>query len=362
MNVLLVGYMFGRGGIQTHTHFLAEGLIQRGHKVDVISPPATSGDRRPLRRGGSYRLNVYNGLADIANGFAYSRLEIPDVAIVCGTGWKAMAGLLALSTPTRKVFFEVMSGKRNGHIDPRMLIHCGFDAVVGQTSQVEERFCREFGWNGLHLAIPALPEALEKVCEIPLRRVSRHDGMLRLVYFGRLTHHKGLSFLLENWETLAIYNATLDIFGNGPEEAKLATIIKARGLGSKVRLMGTYPEGANYVELMQSYDIKLLPTWGDEGAPLVLLEAMACGLPFVANGVGGISDYRNDDCCITGGDLSDFFRAFDELVNKLKLGWVNPQRLQDHYRQHFSFDALVNRWETFLVELAGTSPEQKQLR
>ena len=118
------------------------------------------------------------------------------------------------------------------------------------------------------MTIPALPEPLELTCTIPEREQRPDDGSLRLVYFGRLAVHKGLAFLLENWEALAAHNATFDIYGKGPEEEKLAGIISDRGLSSQVRLCGAYPQGAECVALMQSYDIKLLPTWGDEGAPL----------------------------------------------------------------------------------------------
>jgi glycosyltransferase involved in cell wall biosynthesis len=356
MKVVLVGFMFGHGGIQTHTHFLAQGLSARGHDVTVVSPPPPSGDLRPLRDDGNYRLEVYGGFADVLRGFSSCRIGVPDVAVVCGTGWKAMLGVLSLPTSTRKVFFEVMSGRRNGRMDPRILVHRGFDAIVGQASPVEERFCREFSWKDRRVTIPALPEPLELSVRIPDRENSLNSGEpLRLVYFGRLAAHKGVDYLLDNWDALAAHNAILDVYGSGPEENKLARIIGERSLSSKVRLLGSYPRGAECVALMQSYDIKLLPTSGDEGAPLVLLEAMACGLPFVANGVGGIPDYRNVDSRITTGDLAEFLPSVGDLIAARRQGRVDCQRLQAHYRRHFSFDSLVDRWEAFLAELVGSA-------
>lgn len=38
MNCLLIGYMHGQGGIQSHTHFLATGLTEHGHSVLVLTP------------------------------------------------------------------------------------------------------------------------------------------------------------------------------------------------------------------------------------------------------------------------------------------------------------------------------------
>jgi glycosyltransferase involved in cell wall biosynthesis len=345
--------MFGHGGIQTHTHYLAQGLTHRGHEVTVLSPPPMAREHRPLRKGGSYRLQTYAGnVSDILFGFASCKFGIPDVAVVCGTGWKAMLGTLSLPKQTRKAFFEVMSGKRIGRLDPRMLVHRGFDAIVGQGCPVEERFCREFSWKSRRTTIPALPEPLELAAEIRERHIAPPQGGVRLVYFGRLAAHKGLAFLLENWHVVDANVAAFDIYGKGPEEKRLAAMIAERSLGSKVRLLGSYPSGAHCVALMQRYDVKLLPTWGDEGAPLVLLEAMACGLPFVANGVGGIPDYRNPDCRITSGDLAEFLPALHCMITALRRGEINQARLQEHYRRHYSFSALVARWEAFLLELA----------
>ena len=106
----------------THTHFLAQGLSATGHYVTVVSPQPMSGDKRPLRPEGKYRLAVYGGVTDALSGFASCSVSTPDVAVVSGTGWKAMMGTLALPSRTRKVFFEVMSGKRGPRMDPRMLV------------------------------------------------------------------------------------------------------------------------------------------------------------------------------------------------------------------------------------------------
>jgi glycosyltransferase involved in cell wall biosynthesis len=362
LNILLIGYMYGRGGIQTHTHFLATGLVERRHHVVVATPGPIHGDAPTPAFEGDYQLVQYAGLGEALRRFNIDRKLSFDAAVVCGTGWAAMAGVRALRGVKRRIFFEVMSGARSGYLDPRMLVHTGFDAIVGQARPVEELFCSEFNWRKAHVPIPALPDPLERSCEIPPRKRLElgADGKLRLVYFGRLAAHKGVDFLIENWRSLSEFAGSLDIYGTGPQFDELRTMIADKKLAEMIRLRGAYPAGQHYVELMQQYDLKLLPTIGAEGAPLVLLEAMACGLPFVANGVGGIPDYANMDCGITSGNRDEFLPLCRKLAGRIMAAEIVPERLQAHYRNHFAFERLVDSWEAFLLADCSTVAAQPQ--
>ena len=342
LTIVLIGYVHGRGGIQTHTRFLAEGLSQRGHEVHVFSP-------RPMAEHGHVDENsdvqVYQGIRNLSRGI---REVKPDVTVVVGTGWKAMLGVVAGARRCHKIFFEVMSGARSRWFDPRMLVHMGFDAIVGQGTPVTRRFVKEFGWQGPAETIPALPEPLERQFEIPARKRTAIAEGVRFVYFGRLAPPKNVGLLIERFDEFACTESTLDIWGGGSDAGKLAEMIVERGLGNRVKLRGPYPEGQAYIALLQSYDLLLLPTIAEEGAPLVLLEAMACGLPFVANGMGGIPDYANPDCEITDGSISDFIPGVKNMVTRLRAGDIDPVRLQTHYARNYSFDRLIDRWDMFL--------------
>ncbi len=141
--------------------------------------------------------------------------------------------------------------------------------------------------------------------------------------------------------------------GGGANSEAISTLIQKNGLGGAIRMRGRYPEGRAYIELLQSYDLKLLPTVGEEGAPLVLLEAMACGLPFVANGVGGIPDYNNPDCLITNGNIGGFIPSVIAMVQRLRGNDLDPARLQGCYEDKFSYKHLVDRWEDVLTRVVN---------
>lgn len=351
MSVLLVGYAHGEGGITTHTHWLAHGLAHRGHHVRVLSPQPPAGQPESPWPDRGYAVDHYGATRDALRGFAALGSERFDVAVVAGTGWKAMGGVLANRRIKRRVFFEVMSGEALGLADPRRLMHAGFDSVVSMALSIEQNFCRDFHWRGRRAIIPALPEPLELLASIPDRGVIAPPGKLRGCYFGRLAVHKGAGFLAEHWDTLSADLESLDIYGTGEERESIAARIAEQGLGDVIRLHGRYPDGQGYVDLLKQYDLLLLPTIGAEGAPLVLLEAMACGTPFVVNGMGGVAHYANQDCRITSGDIAEFLPAVAEIAAEIACGHIDGSRLQGHYRDHFSYDVLVGQWERYLSEL-----------
>jgi glycosyltransferase involved in cell wall biosynthesis len=139
----------------------------------------------------------------------------------------------------------------------------------------------------------------------------------------------------------------LHFFGSGSELPLIEKWVKQQQLDGRVFCHGDYPSGRAFAELMASFDLTLLPTIGAEGAPLVLLESMACGVPFVACNVGGIADYKNKDCIICEPG-SDFIAVVEELVKKIKNGEINRERLKDFYDTEYSNIVLTRKWNTWL--------------
>ena len=78
----------------------------------------------------------------------------------------------------------------------------------------------------------------------------------------------------------------LFILGDGALRRSLETLIKESGLSDDISLPGFQN---NIKDWLQHFDIFIISSIR-EGQPLVLLEAMAFGLPIVATSVGGIPD------------------------------------------------------------------------
>lgn len=106
------------------------------------------------------------------------------------------------------------------------------------------------------------------------------------VAIGRLAPQKGFDILLAAFAEAqrSSPDARLLIVGDGEDQKALATQLAAAGLGSSAQLLPSRPDIA---EILAAADVFVLPSrW--EGLPLVLLEAMAAGLPVVASAVGDV--------------------------------------------------------------------------
>lgn len=119
----------------------------------------------------------------------------------------------------------------------------------------------------------------------------------RLVYIARVVPIKGLLDLLSSMDILRRHgfpNLHLDVLGpteHVPEyyEACLAKI-ESLGLHDHVTVHGT----VNVRDMLDQFDLLVLPSY-NEGQPIVVLEAMAAGIPTVGTDVGGMRQLIGDE-------------------------------------------------------------------
>jgi glycosyltransferase involved in cell wall biosynthesis len=110
----------------------------------------------------------------------------------------------------------------------------------------------------------------------------------------RLVYKNGLDTLIESAALVAKNKPDIlfVIAGKGPSRKLIEESIKELGIEDNIKLTGFVPD-----KLLPIYynaaDCFVLPSASGEGLPLVLLEAMACGLPVIATTVGGSPEIIN---------------------------------------------------------------------
>lgn len=114
-----------------------------------------------------------------------------------------------------------------------------------------------------------------------------------LLSVGYLFENKGHHLVIEAMRSLP--GAELLIIGEGRDRPRLQSLIERWGLQDRVRLVGSVP----HRELPRFYNAAdaLVLASSREGSPNVVLEAMACGTPVIATGVGGVPDLLTSRTC-----------------------------------------------------------------
>jgi glycosyltransferase involved in cell wall biosynthesis len=126
------------------------------------------------------------------------------------------------------------------------------------------------------------------------RRSHRATRPVRLVFIGRLVPYKGCDMLLEAAAPLLrAGDATLEIFGDGPERESLAAQIERLELKDSARLAGWIDHRELQHHLAKA-DVLAFPSIREFGGGVVL-EAMAVGLVPVVVDYGGPGELLSPD-------------------------------------------------------------------
>ena len=173
----------------------------------------------------------------------------------------------------------------------------------------------------------------------------------RLIGFvGRLSHEKGLDFLIQAFSRLRKDhpNIKLLLCGTGPSERELRKRVKQLDLSSSVIFAGFVNDVAS---ALKKIDIFVMPSL-TEGMPMVLMEAIAAKKNIIATKVGGmpemLSDYKRS-LLVPHGDaelLQDAIAAFlgdSKLVTgdvSQSVAAFSASRMAESYRSVY-LDSIV---------------------
>lgn len=169
----------------------------------------------------------------------------------------------------------------------------------------------------------------------------------RVIAVGRLDYQKGFDRLIQAWElvqhTGKFTDWKLDIFGQGEWLEMLQKMIDKAELQSTVRLnRPTKQIGEEYVK-----SDMLVMSSNYEGFPMVMIEAMACGLPVVSFdykcGPKDIIHPGTNGLLVPNGDIRALAHAMMEVMADeayRKMLSQNARKVVDTYSE----EAVMSQW------------------
>ena len=151
---------------------------------------------------------------------------------------------------------------------------CDYDRALAETRRlVAPDAPRQVIFNGVDT------EALPQAAPVEPRRVA---------FVGRLVAQKDPQLVTEISRRLAADGIAVAIIGGGSAEGQVRRSLGSEIAAGKVVMTGEVDRERALAELASSSVLVLPSRW--EGLPVVLLEALAIGVPVVAAAVGGVPE------------------------------------------------------------------------
>lgn len=146
----------------------------------------------------------------------------------------------------------------------------------------------------------------------PGARLHPPSASSTVLYVGRLAPEKGIDDLLQAWRRASLPDAfRLEVVGDGPSRARLE---RSRPL--RTHFAGWLGHGALTTRMLTARALVFPSKW-PEGFPLVLVEALAAGLPVIASDLGSpgvLAGELGTDFAVPPNDISAWVEALRRLT------------------------------------------------
>lgn len=349
------------GGAEYVIAALAAGMARRGHAITVISLLDESGSspferlsgtgpelvtiRVPPRR---YRLELRH------LGIELSRIRPLLIhthgyhADLVGLRAARQAGVPALSTVHGYTRGD-WKNRLYEWLDRRALRR--FDAVVPVSEPLRQE-----------LAAASVPAAKLRVmvnaCVGPVSLLGRAESRWQLGlptdalvagWIGRIAPEKGPDVFLDALAQAPAWHGSL--IGAGPLQDSLRSRAEALGVADRLHWHGSIPDASSRFD---AFDVIVLSS-RTEGTPIVLLEAMAAGIPLIATRVGGIPDAvgTGEAYLVPPEDPLAIARCLEQIARNPEDAAQRAGAARNRLREEFSPEAWLDGYERLYRELAG---------
>ena len=369
MKVLHVVAPAAFGGLERVVQMLTTGLAGAGHDVHVACVSADPGSAEPfLAPLASVPPGVHAHQIVVASrGYARERSAIAELCrrirpdVVHTHGYRpdvvdaGVARRLGIPIVTTAHGFVGGSWRNRVYEVLQRRAFRRFDAVVAVSRSLGERL----GRAGVARArLHVVPNVWRRFSPALERNVARdalglpREGFV-VGWVGRLSAEKGPDVLLDALPALNSLPLTVGIIGEGVEQQALLERAARLGGGSaeRIRWLGAVTDAER---VFPAFDVCVLSS-RTEGTPVVLLEAMASGVPVVATSVGGVPDVVSDQeaLLVPSEDPQRLARAIREVFEQPSRAARRARMAQGRLASDFGVDRWLERYSEIYRAVAA---------
>lgn len=324
MRILILNYEYPPlgGGAGVATAALAQGLVEQGAIVDVVTASAgRDAERRSAVRKddplGCGRLSVYRvksrriGIhqAGMVGAASYLVRALPLVRLLLRThSYDVVHVFFSLPTGALLPFLDLqgtpvvvsLRGSDVPGYDPyNVNMQRAHRLLAPLTRWIWRRadrlvpVCESLGRLTANtapgLAYTVIPNGVDlRLFHPPENARPESPNSIRCLTVARLVERKGLGELIRAFRLLPRGRFSLEVVGDGPDEGVLRNLVSRLGLAAEVSFLGSLERNA-VAERYRQADLFTLPS-SAEAFGNVFAEALASGLPIIGSTVGGIPE------------------------------------------------------------------------
>jgi len=291
----------GWGGQEIRILTEARGMLMRGHRVTLLAP-AGSEIYPAAKKMGVPAIAIDIAKKNVGAVLAMRRwlAEHASLYDLINTHSSTDSWVVALASATLRDKLPMIRTRHvstpvNNNAFTTWLYRHATSHVVTTGESLRQQLHRDNGYPLAHMTSVRTGIDLERFQAADKSAMREKLGLADRPTLGvvaTLRDWKGHEDLLDAMVAYrAQYPALRDwqlvIVGDGPERERLRAKIALRGLDDCVQLVGNQE---NVHEWLSTFDIFVLPSYGNEGVPQGIMQAMACGLPVVSTPVGAIAE------------------------------------------------------------------------
>lgn len=365
LRILHTESSLGWGGQEIRILTEAAGMIARGHAVTILSCPGSNIDRTARERGiPAVVLPIFKKRPDALLALRkWLRMHASDFDVV-NTHSSTDAWLVALANATlarslpvvrtRHVSTPVRNGAATRWLYLRATRH-----IVTTGERLRQQLHRDNGFPLERMTSVPTGIDLERYCpgEPSLARAALGlPDRPTVMIVATLRSWKGHADLLNAWARIApSYRGwQLVIVGDGPQRANLEAQIATLALGESVSMCGNRNDVERW---LQAADIFVLPSYGNEGVPQGIMQAMAAGLPVISTHVGAIAEAVADGrtgVLVQPRDIEALSRTLTTLMSDTGLRQSYARAGLERARTCFADARMLDAMEAIFGEAAAS--------
>ena len=356
----------GWGGQEIRILTEIKGFRERGHRVTLICPPEAE-LTAAARNNGLDLVSLPIGrksLKGLISMRGWLGQHVADYDVInTHSSTDSWLTALALTTLPRKkpvVRTRHVSTAVNRSASTRWLYQRATRHIVTTGEALRQQLHRD---NDYRLeAMTSVPTGIDLARFRPLDRAACRklldlDTTINLIgIVATLRDWKGHAYLFEAMARLAPrhQNWQMLVIGDGPYEPTLRAKIAALELQTKVNFVGRQQ---NIPEWLNALDLFVLPSYGDEGVPQAIVQAMACALPVISTPIGSIAEAvinGSTGLLVPPRDGTALENALEHLIQHPELRAEYGAAGLKHARDKFSLAQMLDRMESVFSSVAGT--------